>query len=240
MDFPSFTQFNRPVQFQMALDEVLCGELAQDKWNGFLRFYTMDQESVTIGHFTGTGDERILRDLAHSDLPVVRRMTGGGIVFHGTDLVFSLGVKVDSFDFLKTVSESYCWIHNVLQEAFKAQGIETTLGTALDPIKANSPEVPQGACFENPVVGDLLYQGQKIAGGAQKRFQNLFLHQGSIALHLLRERTLEVESFAQTILQVFESQFGFPLTGEEVSSGLLQEVEILAVEKYKALDGAAA
>jgi lipoate-protein ligase A len=101
----------------------------------------------------------------------VRRWTGGGVVLHGEDLTYSLlipkGIEAGA------PGESYRLIHGSLCRAL------ADLGFAAEPAGSSAGKSSR-ACFENPVPHDVLVNGRKVAGAAQRRTRLGLLHQGSI------------------------------------------------------------
>jgi lipoate-protein ligase A len=240
MQFPVFHNLSQSVDIQMAQDEVLFEKVRSGLMDGFLRFYTMDVPSVTVGRFTGRGREDVLKTVVKGDMPVVRRMTGGGVVYHGEDLVFSLGVQTSHLPDLKSVKQSYCLIHQALQEAFRQAGIQTELVNIQTAVKGNESSVSQEACFQNPVEGDLLFGSKKIAGGAQRRYPDAFLHQGSIDLSLVEGAAGDLPRWCKLFQTAFEKMFSRSFENETMEYKMLEEAETLARTKYALLEELAA
>lgn len=104
---------------------------------------------------------------------------------HGSDLLYSVMARKDSFPTFKLVRTSYLSFHEAIQDALQRLGVETRLfrcdeakKQAQDKFSRRHSEIEP--CFQNLVATDLLFQGKKIAGGAQWRRGPAFLHQGSI------------------------------------------------------------
>jgi lipoate-protein ligase A len=103
----------------------------------------------------------------------VRRWTGGGIVLHGEDLTYALvipssaGLKAQSSLFVYTA------VHEAIGNALRDAGVIATLAPA--DATSNSE-----ACFERPVMSDVMVAGRKVAGAAHRRNRRGLLHQGSI------------------------------------------------------------
>ena len=98
MTNPVYFNFDLPASLQMAIDQVLFDEFQTDSPKypkAVLRFYSMDAPSVTVGYFSKRKNETLLNGLSRQCL-VVKRPTGGGVVFHGDDLVFSLVLRRDA------------------------------------------------------------------------------------------------------------------------------------------------
>jgi lipoate-protein ligase A len=155
----------REASLQMAVDRALLESTDLP----VLRFYRWAQPCVTIGYFESLADAKVL----YANLPVVRRWTGGGTVVHGTDAPYSLIVpRGEPFAALRP-SDSYRLIHGALASALRE---------AFPDVETAHKAAPKcsSACFENPVVDDLLVKDCKIAGAGQRRSRAGLLHQGSI------------------------------------------------------------
>jgi lipoate-protein ligase A len=117
-------------------------------------------------------------------LPLFRRPTGGGLVYHGDrDWTYSLvlrcpGQPTGSADLQPRAL--YQHVHCSIQHTLQALGLPTCLYThAAGPL---GPVQGPTACFTAPAPSDVLCQetGQKLAGAAQKRTRHGLLLQGSI------------------------------------------------------------
>jgi lipoate-protein ligase A len=149
---------------QMACDEVLVN-LAEVP---ILRVFRWGSPWVSAGFFTAIEDAA----RARPDLPVCRRWTGGGIVVHEGDFTFSLILPRGERLAAERPGESYRLIHAALAEALREQGYAAALsGEAV----GDSRE-----CFVGAVKHDVVLDGKKIAGGAQRRTRRALLHQGSV------------------------------------------------------------
>ncbi len=172
-DIPS-----RSAALNMAIDEALL-ETAEIP---AIRFYRWDHPALSFGYF-GKFSE-IANHSAERDL--VRRWTGGGIVFHGDDLTYSIVIPAADPVFSESSMSIYERIHNAIRNVLAANGAHTELA----PVAAVSDRGEQKVsairdrrynnCFANPVRADVLSNGRKIAGAAQRRTRRGLLQQGSI------------------------------------------------------------
>lgn len=153
----------------MAVDEWLMESVEECP---VLRIYSWLGDWVSLGYFQSLGEaRRIFGD----DVNCVRRWTGGGIVDHRNDLTYTLAIPRSEELATTRGNESYCEIHRVIARCLGEGGIGCQL-TGED-----SPN-DSAACFEKPVVWDLLDDdGSKIAGAGQRRTRWGILHQGSVA-----------------------------------------------------------
>ena len=149
----------------MALDEALLESITRPS----LRFYRWDHPAVSFGYFGRFQD--VAEHVTQRDL--VRRWTGGGIVFHGEDLTYTLVIPA-SLKHLHTSSKAvYASVHAALRDLLLLRGCRAQLATD------ESPPISD-ACFSRPVVADVIVNGRKIAGAAHRRTRTGLLHQGSI------------------------------------------------------------
>jgi lipoate-protein ligase A len=157
----------RGAALQMALDQALL-EVTDIP---VLRVYRWECPCVTIGYF----ESLAAAVAAHPGLPVVRRWTGGGLVLHGKDAPYSLIVpQREPFAAVRAAS-AYRLLHGTLAEALRRRLPEIALAAK------NAPK-QSAACFENPVLDDLLCGENKIGGAGQRRTRQGLLHQGSLQL----------------------------------------------------------
>jgi len=154
--------------FNMALDDALL-ESAAARAQPVLRFYSWTERAATFGY------SQRYREIERLTLlrPLIRRPTGGGLVPHDADWTYSLVFPPAHWWHTLRARESYERVHAWLRDAFARIGV----GTALSPCCRK--EVPS-QCFVGAERHDLLWQGRKIAGAAQRRNKLGLLIQGSI------------------------------------------------------------
>lgn len=165
---------------QMAIDQSLLDSATRPA----IRFYQWREPAVTIGYFVSDKD----LDVNYPGLEIARRRTGGGIVEHGDDVTFAIAVpraaaaKNSRIEQLLAAPapDRYRWIHDRLVTALNACGIRATVA---DPENLDS-QADLARCFAGPVLSDVIdpETGKKIAGGAQRRSREGWLHQGSVRL----------------------------------------------------------
>src|SRR5437588_4062935 len=161
-----------------------------------IRFYRWHSPALSFGYFGRFAD--VVDYAAQRDL--VRRWTGGGIVLHGDDLTYSIIVPRDDPVFAGSSTSIYENVHHALCEALSLIGKHADLLAVAavchrriiqdrsvpsweitgSEINAAVTDRRYNGCFANPVRADVLMNGRKIAGAAQRRTRAGLLHQGSI------------------------------------------------------------
>ena len=106
-----------------------------------------------------------------------RRPTGGGLVLHAGALTWSLVLPPGRAG-LKNAREVYRVVHETVRSALAACGVDATLAPATATGRGNVCAVTLGPC-------DVLVDGRKAAGGAQRRRLGAVLYQGYIDLPAL-------------------------------------------------------
>lgn len=139
--------------FNMALDEALLLHAGRGPT---LRFYGWDPPSVSIGYFQGVREEVNVEKCKELGVPVVRRMTGGGAVFHENELTYSFVTR----DFPQDVMGSYRKICGAVIRGLRSVGVK--------------------AAFSS--LNDLTINGKKVSGNAQTRKSGALLQHGTLLL----------------------------------------------------------
>lgn len=151
-------------------------DLLQTVREPILHLYEMEGRSATYGYFTDPGKLLNLEACREENIVLAKRPTGGGIIFHFLDLAFSYLVPKGHPHFSENTLENYRTVNTLVKQA-------------LQPLLPNSnfTFIPEGKCsssfcMAHPTPYDLLCDGKKIAGAAQRKTKQGFLHQGSISI----------------------------------------------------------
>jgi len=150
----------------MALDEAIMESIRTGESLPTIRFYGWDPSAVSIGIFQGLTNEVNLKFAQQEGVDIVRRMTGGGAVYHDClgEITYSILGPVGLFP--TNIILSYQVICSDIVYALKKIGID--------------------ACFEP--VNDITAHGQKVSGNAQTRRNGILLQHGTILYQLDVER----------------------------------------------------
>ena len=212
---------------QMALDEILLRQLEQP----LLRLYYWKAPCITFGYFQKL---TAVRQLFPREA-LVRRWSGGGCVEHGDDATFSLIVPASEPSGIMAPSRFYHVLHEAIVQVLQQHEMMARLTTC--------EEIKEGeSCFKSPRLHDILLEGDKIVGGAQRRSAGSLLHQGSLNLSGRWEaenRRSETfipqtkENFNQKIFTSLADQLSKKVTLIEEKSAWMEEARKLAVERYR-------
>jgi lipoate-protein ligase A len=208
----------RSAAMNMAIDEVLLESARVPS----LRLYRWDHAALSFGYFGRYAD--VAPHQPERDL--VRRWTGGGIVLHGEDLTYSLVIPVHDSSFTNSSRSIYAAIHESIRCALAASGKRAELATVAGVVDTGTAVSDRGYnaghCFANPVRADVLVNGQKVAGAAQRRSRAGLLQQGSIQQVALTEDF--GDKFAAEMTENCERR--------ELGAFLIDRADQIAREKY--------
>ncbi len=189
----------------MATDRALFENFSQP----VLRFYTWEK-SFTFGI---SGDISALKDkeeLREYEDHHAKRMTGGGILFHGNDVSYALIIPASYMGKLN-VKQSYEKICTFLLHFYKSLGVEAIYAKDA-PVEISKNEFCQLG-FEDY---DILIRGKKMGGNAQRRNKDIIFQHGSIGLF-----NLDDELYTGNSLK----DMGIELTYDEATEKLVRSFE---------------
>ncbi len=167
--------------WNMAVDEALAESSAE---HGFaiLRFYEWAEPTLSLGYFQAAADRR--GHPASLACPLVRRSSGGGAILHDRELTYSLAVPT-GHPVAADAGRLYRATHEAIASVLSSFGVITLLRLCPEceePVAKCRPSAEPFLCFQRRAVGDLLIDGMKIAGSAQRRRRGVVMQHGSVLL----------------------------------------------------------
>ena len=176
----------RSGSFNMAADLMLLDNYSQDDYPVF-RIYDWECPTLSLGR-NEVLDSRIDLEVCESlEIPVVRRTTGGKAVLHGFDLTYSLVGGVLDQQFSGGVLDNYRYLAKGFSRFFQRLGLNPDIQERTIRKKNKDPHI----CFVDPSAYEILVEGRKIIGSAQRVRaihqpdslpNRVFLQHGSIPL----------------------------------------------------------
>lgn len=226
--------------WQMALDETLLESAAEGQ--ATLRFYQWSEPTLSLGYFQGQAERDAHR--ASRNCPLVRRQTGGGAILHDQELTYSLALPL-AHPLAADAMRLYRAAHAALVDTLGSLGIEAKMraGSGPSAAAAGSPEEPF-LCFQRRSDGDVIVDGVKICGSAQRRRRGAILQHGSLLLARSDAApelpgVLQLRGSCPTLAEICEPwaremafQLALSLAARPLGERELDRVRTLAVEKY--------
>jgi lipoate-protein ligase A len=151
---------NNSAAKNMAIDRAVLVANSEGKVPPTVRFYSWNPPAISIGYFQSLSDEINLNKCKDLGVDYVRRITGGGAVFHEDELTYSVVIPENHPQIPKNIIESYARICGAVIKGLKNQGIMSNY-------------IP---------INDIVSGGRKISGNAQTRKLKTVLQHGTVLL----------------------------------------------------------
>ena len=165
----------------MVIDQLMLEQCAAHG-RPMLRFYQWIEPTVSLGYFQKYHQFEEASQL--NRLSLVRRATGGGAIVHHHDWTYSIaipnGLVKQAKSALGAASPLYDCMHNSAVLWLEQQG---AVAQKWDQATCGSlPGECSFLCFERRTTGDVVVQGAKVMGSAQRRVPGAVLQHGSLLL----------------------------------------------------------
>jgi len=159
--------------WNMAVDEALLESVVAEG-PATVRWYRWERATVSLGYFQA--EEAAHREPRLAGLPVVRRLSGGGAIVHHHELTYSC--TLPAWHVLAAdARQLYTVVHDRIVEVLTEIGFKAARRGTSDPDRGN-----EFLCFGRKDDFDVVMQGHKVLGSAQRRRKGAVLQHGSLVL----------------------------------------------------------
>jgi lipoyl(octanoyl) transferase len=165
----------------MAIDSALFEEVASCSTpRTIVRFYQWSGPTLSLGRNQKIEKAVDVDYCAAHGMDVVHRPTGGRAVLHDDELTYAV-ISNDSSYFGNTIYGNYKAVSEALCRGYNAMGVPAVLAPDTKKVTgfANGADLP---CFMSPSRYELMVNGRKIVGSAQRRVRDTFLQHGSMPI----------------------------------------------------------
>jgi lipoate-protein ligase A len=239
----------------MAIDEALLRSFDPATSLPLLRLYGWDPPALSLGRFQKAAEVLDLEHCRADGVPVVRRVTGGGVIYHADEMTYSLVCSPAQIPPAASIKDSFRVLTSFLLSFYRSLGIDAAY--ALD-------TAPEGSrlgertpfCFAGKESFDILANGRKIGGNAQRRLKGVIFQHGSIPLQnravhgltYMRDQSPEHAAGAASLAEfdirrnrddllhaltaAFGSSFGVTLQRGELTGAEQVDADTLRAGKY--------
>lgn len=182
----------------MAIDEALLHSFDPIFSLPILRLYGWNPPTLSLGRFQKAEEVLNLGRCRADCVAVVRRVTGGGVIYHTDELTYSLVCTPEQIPPASSIKDSFRILTGFLLHFYRKLGLDA--GYAADAAPAGTRLGERTAfCFAGRESFDILTDGYKIGGNAQRRIKGVIFQHGSIplfnragtGLSYMREQSLE-------------------------------------------------
>ena len=205
----------------MAIDRAVLVANSLGKVPPTVRFYQWNPPAISIGYFQSLEDEVDIINCRNLGVDYVRRITGGGAVFHENELTYSIVISESHKKIPKNIMESYGRICGAVVKGLSNIGIES----------------------EYKPINDIIASGRKISGNAQTRKMKTVLQHGTIIMDVnvekmfsllkvpdekIRDKLIsDVKDRVTSIKHVLDKDIKFDIAAKAMKKGFEEEFDII-------------
>ena len=202
---------------QMAIDEAIAIARIPQGTPNTIRLYRWNPSAVSIGYFQSIEKEVNLPACKEYGVDVIRRITGGGAVYHdyNGEVTYSLVAPESDPKMPRDILESYQLICGAIVNGLKHIGVES----------------------EFKPVNDITAGGKKISGNAQTRRHGVVLQHGTVLVDSDIQRMFQVlrvsdAKISDKMIKAVEERvtnirrhLGKPISFDEIRDALVKGFE---------------
>jgi len=165
----------------MAIDEALAKHIGQNQSAPVLRVYGWQPPAISLGFHQSFNDIRT--DLCQRDgIDVVMRPTGGRAVLHAEELTYAVIIPENSVHYRQEISSLYEILSMGILKALEYLDIHVAFERSGSTPKDFARGELSALCYATSIQHEIGFQGRKLVGSAQRRFEGSALQHGSILI----------------------------------------------------------
>ncbi|MFA5501695.1 MAG: biotin/lipoate A/B protein ligase family protein [Sulfurovaceae bacterium] len=161
--------------WNMAVDEALLMSYKREDMP-ILHLYRWEN-TISLGRFSAIEKSVDIGQLKKNHIGCVRRMSGGGILVHGSDISYSL--ILPRIECKEGVKANYRYLCTFLLRLYEKLGLKAYFVKELE-----SEQKYSNICLAGCEPYDIAIDGKKIGGNAQRYTRNVLFQHGSIPMSL--------------------------------------------------------
>lgn len=205
----------------MAVDEAILKARTENLVPNTIRFYRWKPSAVSIGKFQDIQNEVQIENCKKYGVDIVRRITGGGTVYHDAEDEITYSAIINKHD-LQTddITQVYLRIYTGIVKALKILGVSAdfNLGDA-------------------KTCPNLTLNGKKISGSSQHHQKGTVLQHGTLLLDVNLEKMftflrvpwantcMQIVNVAKNKITSIKHEIGKAVTTEETEQALIHGFE---------------
>lgn len=217
------TDFNSASR-NMAIDRAVLVENSKGNVLPTVRFFRWDPPAISIGYFQSLQEEVDLDTCNRLGVDHVRRITGGGAVFHENELTYSIVIPESHRQIPDNIMKSYGRICGAIIKGLRH-------------VDMHSKYVP---------INDIIVDGKKISGSAQTRKLKTVLQHGTVLIDVdvdkmfsllkvpnekIKDKLImDVKQRVTSIKHVLGEELDFYQLADSIKKGFEEEFNVNLVE----------
>jgi len=239
----------------MAVDEALLRSFDPDSSPPVLRLYGWEPPALSLGRFQKAEAVLDLERCRADGVTIVRRVTGGGVIYHADELTYSIVCAPGQIPPASSVKDSFRVLTGFLLSFYRGLGLDPAYAVDAAPAGTALGERTH-FCFAGRESFDILVNGGKLGGNAQRRTRGVIFQHGSIpilnltatGLAYMRENSPELvggvvslaecgvsagrEELQAGLAAAFRECFGVEMREGQLSAAERESAKALVEKKY--------
>ena len=160
----------------MARDETMLDLVASDSSVAALRTYGWTEPTLSLGYFQSLAEAMV--NPRWNGVPLVRRPTGGGALWHDQELTYALALP-GAHPLSRRPRDLYRLVHSAIAGLLNTLGVQAHRRGETKPASGRTRPF---LCFTDEDAEDIVIDEHKVVGSAQRRRSGVVLQHGSLLL----------------------------------------------------------
>ena len=230
----------------MAIDEAILNARLRNEVPNTLRFYRWNPSAVSIGKNQSISAEANIEECNKADIDIVRRITGGGAVYHDYkgEITYSIIVKQEK-DIPFETDLSYIKLCKGIIIALSKIGLNAYHGKHHCPsifidkrkISGNAQSRRGGIILQHGTIlsdydPELMYTYLRVREGIKKEKVVHSVYQKVTTIKNELDTAINYDEFEKILIESFEEAFKTKFKIEELTNSEKDEVKRLKKEKF--------
>lgn len=212
----------------MAIDEALLRSFDPESSLPVIRLYGWNPPALSLGRFQKAAEVLDLERCAVDQVAMVRRVTGGGVIYHADELTYSLVCTPEQIPAASSVKDSFRVLTGFLLSFYCSLGLDASY--AADAAPEGRFGERTAFCFAGRESFDIMINGRKIGGNAQRRLKKVIFQHGSIPL--LNRAAQGLTYMQEQLPAYFEGTTSLAECGAHVDYDNLQKMLCAAFNRH--------
>jgi lipoate-protein ligase A len=178
-----------PGDFNMACDFTLTNANVPGD-DALFRLYTWRRPTISLGYHQKAADIDLIK-CKLDGIDIVRRPTGGRAILHWGEITYCFIISIEDRYAKKALKDIYRRVHSAILKSVAQHGISIDYSEGRKTSERHHP-----ICFASSAGTELVMEGKKAVGSAQRLINSTVLQHGSILLsdyHLKLVDYLKIE-----------------------------------------------
>jgi lipoate-protein ligase A len=217
--------------FNMAVDEAVARSVERGTSPPTLRVFGWSPPAISFGYAQRVERDVSLEKCRRAGIDWVRRPTGGRAVLHWNELTYSVLCTADDSHLGGKILEAYEKISVCLVAGIRRLGVDARFEPHRQRLPSPRGERVANPCFSSTAQFEVVVEGKKLVGSAQRRMGSVLLQHGSLLIGPEHKRIVDLMPYGDARVKAhFRQELdAHTLSLEEIVGRAVQFEEVAQV-----------